>query len=128
MKQRIVLGMATFLLFLLIVPMAAWAVPPPPPVGQLTDKVYNIVNPRGQMAAIPFVGLSPRLSTLEGKTIVVNQGEADAIIMPALIERLRASYPTTNWIYVAVSSFGPDTIESQFLASKPDAIIRGVAW
>jgi hypothetical protein len=128
MRQRVVLVMVASLLLILAHLGRASAAPPQPPVGQLTDKVYNVINPRGLIAPIPFVGLSPRLSTLDGKTILVNQGEADAVIMPALIDRLRATYPNTNWIYVAVSSFGPDTIEPQFLANKPDAIIRGVAW
>ncbi len=128
MKQRMVLTMAAFLFLAFVHIGVVCAVPPPPPVGQLTDKVYNVMNPRGLMAPIPYVGLAPRLTTLQGKTVVVNQGEADAVIMPALLERLRAAYPTTNFIYVAVSSFGPDTIEQQFLTNKPDAIIRGVAW
>jgi hypothetical protein len=108
----------------------AWvhAGPPVPPVGTVNDKIYNILDPRGLVSPIPYVGLAPRLTSIAGKTILVDQGEADAIIMPALYQQLKATYPSTNWLYVAVSSFGPSAIEPEYLASKPDAIIRGVAW
>jgi hypothetical protein len=107
--------------------------PPAPPSGSAADKIYSVLNPRGIQPTVKYVGLSPRLTSLAGKTIVVDQGEADPVIMPALYDRLKATYPEVNWIYTAVSSFGPEAVEADYYDSvhkKPlvDAIIRGNAW
>lgn len=91
------------------------------------EKTYRCLNPRGDFIPVKIHSLALRLDTLEGKTIYVNQGEADPVIMPALIKRLRADYPGTTWKYLARSDFGPDTPEEEVLKGA-DAVIRGVSW
>jgi hypothetical protein len=73
-------------------------------------------------------GLAPRLDTLDGKTIYVQQGEADPVIMPALAEHLAKNYTKTTWVYYKPTS--------SFVVSAPDdttkadakATICGIAW
>ena len=88
---------------------------------------YNALNPRGIQPAVDVKPLSPRLDTLKGKVIYVNQGEADPIIMPAMWEMVQRDYPDTTWKYIATSSFGPSTVEADVLAVA-DAVIRGISW
>ncbi len=91
------------------------------------DKQYNALSPRGIQPAIEISSLAERLDSLVGKTVYVNQGEADPIIMPALYERLKEEYPDTNWVLIATSGFGPATPEPDVLENA-DAVIRGIAW
>jgi hypothetical protein len=121
--------------FIIAVALASWAnaAPPAPPSGSATDKIYNVLDPRGIQPVVKYVGLAPRLTSIAGKTILVDQGEADPVIMPALYERLKTTYPEVNWLYVGLSSFGPEAVEADYYDSvnkKPlvDAIIRGNAW
>jgi hypothetical protein len=71
--------------------------------------------------------LAERLDTFDGKTMYVNQGEADPIIMPALWERVQKDFTKTDWTYISTSGFGPTTPEAAVLAAA-DAVIRGNAW
>jgi predicted esterase len=72
--------------------------------------------------------LAARLTTFDGKTIYIVQGEADPIIMPALNDRLRKDYQKTTWVYYQPSSsFGPTTPDDQTKA-EAKAVIRGISW
>ena len=63
------------------------------------DKKYNVLDPTGIFLPVQTKALAPRLDTIDGKTIYVVQGEADAVIMPALIDTLKKNYPKTNWVF-----------------------------
>jgi hypothetical protein len=91
------------------------------------DKTYRAVNPAGDFTPVQTKSLAPRLDTLDGKLIYVNQGEADPIIMPALYDRLKKDYPKTTWKMIATSSFGPSTPEAEVTANAK-AVIRGIGW
>jgi hypothetical protein len=91
------------------------------------EKSYNCLSPIGVQPPINIVPLSPRLDTIKGKTIYVNQGEADPVIMPALWDRLNKDYPDTNWKLIASSSFGPAAPEDE-VKQNAKAVIRGNAW
>lgn len=93
-----------------------------------TDKTYKAVNPVGEFIPVQTRAISPRLDTLDGKTIYVIQGEADPVVMPGLYEKLTKDYPKTTWVfYNPVSSFGASTIEAEPKA-KAQGIIRGNGW
>ena len=104
------------------------------------DKTYRAVNPTGNFIPVETKALSPRLTTIEGKTIYVHQGEADPVIMPALYKALVAKYPKTTWIYYDRSDFGPSvpgtggTATSTGLPEDPDilkkvqGVVRGNGW
>lgn len=104
---------------------APTATPKPSPMG--VELTYNCLNPQGSFVPVTISALAPRLDTIDGKLIYVNQGEADPVIMPALWERVQKDYPKTDWKYIAVSSFGPTAVEADVRAAA-DAVIRGIAW
>ena len=93
------------------------------------ELTYNALSPRGIALPVTTASLAERLDTFDGKTIYINQGEADPIIMPALWERVQTGkdYPNTTWRYIATSGFGPTTPEADVLAAA-DAVIRGICW
>jgi len=98
------------------------------PQAVATDKKYNCVNPSGNFVPVQTKSLAARPDTLDGKKIYVVQGEADPVIMPALIERLKKDYPKTTWeFYQPSSSFGLSAPDDTM---KKDAqgLIRGIGW
>jgi hypothetical protein len=90
---------------------------------------YKVLNPAG----IPIVeqpemhGLAPRLDTLDGKTILFYQTEANDLLMPALLEQLEADYPTTTFDVIYTQAYGESTPTEEQIATY-DALIRGVSW
>ena len=108
--------------------------------GSTEDKEYRALNPTGIFIPVETSGLAERLDTIEGKTIYVCQGEADPVIMPALIIALRNEYTGTTWIYYDRSDFGPsrpgtggaatstNQPEDPDILDKVDAVIRGNGW
>lgn len=104
------------------------ATPTPTPTAPIgVELTFNCLNPTGTFQPVQVSALAPRLDTIDGKTIYVNQGEADPVIMPALWEIVQTDFPKTTWKYIAVSSFGPTAIEADVRAAA-DAVIRGIAW
>ena len=91
------------------------------------EKSYACLSPIGIQPPVQISPLAPRLDKFDGKTIYVNQGEADPIIMPALWERVQKDFPKTTWKYIATSSFGPATTEQE-VKDTADAVLRGIAW
>jgi hypothetical protein len=83
------------------------------------EKTYKAMNPTGVFIPVETKGLAPRLDTLDGKTIYVQQGEADPVIMPALAQALPAKYPKTTWVYYKPTS--------SFVVSAPDATTKAEA-
>lgn len=102
--------------------------PTPTSTPVVTDKKYNVLSPRGVALPVQIFSLSPRLDTLDGKTIYVVQGEADPVIMPALNDYLQKNYTKTTWVYYQPSSsFGPAAPDATTLAAAK-GVIRGNAW
>jgi hypothetical protein len=106
------------------------AAPAPATVTVTVTKAtsYNCLNPSGDFLPVQTKSLAARLTTIEGQTIYVVQGEADPVIMPALFERLQKDYPKTKWVYYQPSSsFGITTVDATMKA-EAKAAIRGVGW
>jgi hypothetical protein len=97
------------------------------PSVQIVEPKYNVLSPRGVQLPVDIKPLSARLDTFDGKTIYVNQGEADPVIMPALFARVQKDYPKATWKYIFTSSFGPNTPEQEVLTGAK-AVIRGISW
>lgn len=91
------------------------------------DLIVKALNPAGRHMPLEVQGLAPRLDTIDGKTIYIHQGEADPVLMPALLELVKKKYPNVKWRYIAHSDFGPRKAENEVLA-EADAVIKGVAW
>jgi len=91
------------------------------------DRVYKCLNPVGIQEPVDVESLAPRLDAIDGKTIVISAQEADPVIMPALVERLKRDFPKVNWRVkdsheTASISMTPEEMDTT------DAVIQGVAW
>lgn len=69
--------------------------------AKASDPTLTVLNPLGTPPPIKLKPMAPRLDTLEGKTIYVdNNGyPGTSILLPELISVLREKYPTTKFIY-----------------------------
>jgi predicted esterase len=91
------------------------------------DRVYKCLNPGGIQESVDVEPLAPRLDKLDGKNIVISCQEADPVIMPALVERLKRDFPKVNWRV-------KDSHETSSISMTPeemettDAVVQGVAW
>ena len=90
----------------------------PAPAG---EPVYTVLDPRAYEPPIPFVGLAPRLDTLEGKTVgVANLGGGNSdVVMPGLATALQAAVPGCNVVYWR----DPEAKAENFIKSCDAAII-----
>ena len=131
--RKTVSVMVVCLAFALVAATWVQAGPPAPPSGSSSDKIYNVLDPRGTQATVQLHALAPRLTMLTGKKILFDQGEADPVVMPALWARVTADHPEVTWLLVVSDSFGPTAVESAYYNSATktpliDAVIRGNAW
>jgi hypothetical protein len=97
------------------------------PVTVTQETKFNALDPRGIEQPVQIVSMAKRLDTLDGKTIYVNQGEADPVIMPALYKIVQDKYPKTTWKYIGVSGFGPAALEDE-VKTTAKAVLRGISW
>lgn len=95
--------------------------------GAGQDKTYNIVNPTGIFIPVETHPLAARLDSLAGKTIIYYESEANPIIMPVLLEKLKKDYPTATWKYFETQNQGEDTPTADQMKGA-QAVIRGISW
>jgi hypothetical protein len=100
-----------------------------PPVTTQVDKTYKVLNPQGTYIPVETKPLAPRLSTVDGKTILFYQSEGSPVIMPPLLARLQKTYTKTTFKVLVTQTFGNSTPGTE-LTGPPqlDAEIRGIAW
>ena len=107
-----------------ITPTPAPSATPTPQVIEV-EKKYQVLNPEGILQEVEIYALSPRLESLDGKTIYIIQGEADPTIMPVLAERLPETYPDTTFVYIDThGSFNLMPVYDTILENA-DAVILG---
>ena len=87
------------------------------------EPVITVLNPLGTPPPIKLKPMAPRLDTLAGKTIYVdNDGfPGTSILLPELIKAMKERFPTTKFIYhdkPAGTMSGEDPA-----AGKADALI-----
>lgn len=65
------------------------------------DAILTVLNPLGTPPPIKLNAMAPRLDTLEGKTIYVdNNGyPGTSILLPELIAVMKEKFPDTKFIY-----------------------------
>jgi ABC-type oligopeptide transport system substrate-binding subunit len=95
--------------------------------GTAQDKVYKVQNPQGIYIPVETHALAPRLDTLAGKNIYYYESEANPVIMPVLLKKLKQDYPTATWKYYETQGWGTDTPTEDDLKGV-DAVIRGIGW
>ena len=87
-------------------PAATTSTPTATTKVEYKDTIYRVLNPRGRDSAVDLVGLqTPRLTTLVGKTIVINMGEGSPVIMPALNERIKKELTQSTIIFQGGPTF-----------------------
>jgi hypothetical protein len=91
------------------------------------EKTYQCLNPKGEFIPVELYPIAPRLDTLDGKTILYYQSEANPVIMPVLIEWLKRDYPTTTFDIIYTEAWGEATPTEEQIA-KYEAVIRGISW
>ena len=95
--------------------------------SEVAPNTYKVLNPHGMPLPIDIKALAPRLNTVNDKTIYIELNEPEPVIAPALLEKLRTSYPKTNWRFKIDTGFGPDTPEEEVL-NLANGLIRGNSW
>ena len=65
------------------------------------EPVLTVLNPLGTPPSIKLIPMAPRLDTIEGKTIYVdNNGyPGTSVLLPELIAVMKERFPTTKFIY-----------------------------
>jgi hypothetical protein len=92
----------------------------------MAEKKFNFLSPLGLEEPIEFVGLAPRLTSLDGKTIhFCITGEPDLTIF--LERQLKEAYPKVNW--TSKKSYTPVPVRlTEEERKTTDAVILAVSW
>ena len=69
--------------------------------ADVKEPVLTVLNPLGSPPPIKLKAMAPRLDTLEGKTIYVdNNGyPGTSVLLPELIAVMKEKFPNTKFIY-----------------------------
>jgi hypothetical protein len=95
-------------------------------VTKEVEKVYQVLNPAGTYQTVETHACAPRLDTVDGKIIFINQGEAYPVVLPVLIPKLQKDYPKTTFIIGYNKSYG--TLNLSDIPKNAQAQIMGVSW
>jgi hypothetical protein len=96
------------------------------PTVKYQQPVYKVLNPAGTYIPVDCVGLSKRLDSLAGKTILFYQAEATNMQLPTLLAKLKAKYPTATFNTVYTELWGETVPTDDY--KKNQACIRGIGW
>ena len=99
----------------------------PQVVEKVVEPVYKVLNPAGSRIPVECSPLAPRLDTLAGKKILYYQSEANPVIMPPLLVRLKKEYPTTTFDVLYTEAYGLST-PTEEQTKTYQAVIRGISW
>ena len=88
---------------------------------------YRCLSPLGIQYPVNFHPLSPRIDTIDGKTIYVtiNAGGDQDITIPFL-KKLESDYPRVNWQIRRKFGFSAELTDEE--KKDADALIAGVIW
>ena len=88
---------------------------------------YTCLSPLGIQYPVEFYPLSPRIDSIDGKTIYVtiNAGGDQDITIP-LLKRLESDYPRVNWQIRRKFGFSAELTDEE--KKDADALIAGVIW
>ena len=114
---------------MLICPHTAAATEPTEPMPVAPDRVeLELLNPKGIIDPPPMVGISPRVTTLEGKTIAMihNNKPGAKTFLDAVEELLKTKYPTATFTHFDTNINLADKPEKyEEMAKSCDAFILG---
>ncbi|MFC1920648.1 hypothetical protein ACFLYQ_02855 [Chloroflexota bacterium] len=98
----------------------------------MADKIYKCLNPVGIQDPVEQIPLSPRLDSLDGKTIYfsIGPGGEQDIIIP-LTKQLPLRYPNINWKITTAAEHktirGSSALSEEEMKTA-DGLVRGVVW
>ena len=98
----------------------------------MAEKIYKCLNPVGIQDPVEQYPLSPRLDSIDGKTIYfsIGAGGEQDILIP-LTRRLPVDYPQVNWKITTAAEHrtvaGSSALSEEEMKTA-DALIRGVVW
>lgn len=89
---------ASVLVTIVLCTLAATAPSPTPFASAAPDNQYEVLSPWAEVDPVPPRGLSPRLSTLDGKKIglFVNTKRAAKPMAAVIAKRLKEKFPTSE--------------------------------
>ena len=92
--------------------------------ADVKEPVLTVLNPLGTPPPIKLKTMAPRLDTIEGKTIYVdNNGyPGTSVLLPELIAVMKEKFPTTKFIYNDKPA-GSMTMSEDPALGEADAII-----
>ena len=92
--------------------------------AEIKDPVITVLNPLGTPPPIKLLPMAPRLDSLKGKTIYVdNNGyPGTSVLLPELIAVMKEKYPDTKFIYNDKPAGSMNMTEDPALG-KADALI-----
>jgi hypothetical protein len=114
---------------MLLSPHTAAATEPTESMPVAPDRVeLELLNPKGIIDPPPMVGISPRVTTLEGKTIAMihNNKPGAKTFLDAVEELLKTKYPTATFTHFDTNINLADKPEKyEEMAKSCDAFILG---
>ena len=92
--------------------------------ADVKEPVLTVLNPLGTPPPIKLIPMAPRLDTLEGKTIYVdNNGyPGTSVLLPELVAVMKEKFPNTKFIYNDKQA-GSMTMNQDPAMGEADAII-----
>jgi ABC-type glycerol-3-phosphate transport system substrate-binding protein len=90
------------------------------------EPTLQVLNPQGIPGEVELHSLAPRIDSLEGKTILFYESEANNQQLPELLKQMEARYPNTTFDTIYTEGFGDEIPTDE--QKTYDACIRGIAW
>jgi len=94
--------------------------------GAVVQPTFKVLNPAGVYIPVDCKPNAPRIDSLAGKKVLYYESEATNILMPTLLTKLKADYPTATFDVVYTATFGESTPTADQLTHN--CVIRGVGW
>jgi hypothetical protein len=129
MKRKtffVLLGCLSLIVFLTSISLAAAKHKTGPPSHAKKVK-FEVLNPRGEIDPPPTLGISPRLDTLEGKTIGLywNAKPTGVFFFDHVEELLKERYNNNITIVRYGGAFNCGEARAKEIAQEVDAVIYG---
>jgi len=94
----------------------------------MASVTLQVLNPQGEIPAVEEAATSPRLDTLDGKTIaMISNGKINFnVVLKAVEEDIKEKYPTANFVHMRTGN-GYNLTEEQLNEIKGyDAYVHGI--
>jgi|WetSurMetagenome_2_1015567.scaffolds.fasta_scaffold908790_2 hypothetical protein len=125
-KRMFIIGAVVAILVLVMIVSACGPTAPSTSPPAAAKETFKVLNPAGVYVPVQTVGLAARIDSLAGKSILYYQSEANPVMMPVLLDRLKKAYPTSTFKVLLTEAYGLSTPGDE--ATGMQTMIRGVSW